>query len=244
MSLHHALTLARQSVPVFPCKQSNKAPFTEHGFHDASTDPQTIRGWWSRWPEALIGVPAGPRFVVIDIDLQHTEAQEWFATADLPETRTHITRSGGRHLLFHPHPVVRCSTGKIWPHIDTRGDGGFVIWWPAAGLEVHHRTVLAPVPAAIIEVLRPPTQKELPRRRESFKTSDGKLAGILRTIALAPEGQRNFLTFWGGCRIAELVAVGTLSDTQAFKLIIEAASRAGLPYAEAKRTARSALGKP
>ena len=42
--LHHALVLARQAVPVFPCvnaptnRERDKKPLTKHGFHDASTD--------------------------------------------------------------------------------------------------------------------------------------------------------------------------------------------------------------
>jgi hypothetical protein len=109
------------------------------------------------------------------------------------------------------------------------------------GLQVQHPKLLTPVPDAIIHALKPPPP---PQRRVSttpLKNCDGKLAGILRTIARAPEGQRNAITFWGSCRIAELVAAGALSDSQALDLIIEAASRTGLPYAEAKRTANSGL---
>ena len=79
------------------------------------------------------------------------------------------------------------------------------------------------------------------RQRSAIKESYGKLAGILRTIARAPEGQRNSITYSGACRLAEMVADGALSDSQALDLIIEAASRTGLPYAEATRTAKSAL---
>jgi hypothetical protein len=124
MSLHHALALARH-VPVFPCNPSNKRPLMPkkeggNGYKDAATKPAVIRNWWTRWPDALIGVPTGARFVVLDVDLQHPEAQEWFLTAELPETRTHFTRSGGRHLPFRPNPQVRNSYGRIWRHIDTR----------------------------------------------------------------------------------------------------------------------------
>jgi hypothetical protein len=160
MSLHHALALAGQAVPVFPClnkpgnRELDKKPLTKHGFKDASTDSQTIRQWWSRYPDALIGVPTGARFAVLDLDLQHSEAREWFATADLPESRTHFTRSGGRHLLFQPHEKVGCTQGKIWPHIDSRGFGGFIIWWPAEGLQVLHHKVLAPVAERHATLLR------------------------------------------------------------------------------------------
>ena len=83
--LEKALDLARRGVPVFPCKVADKTPYTTHGFKDASTDPARIRRWWSRWPDALIGVPTGIKFVVVDVDLQHREAQQWYARANLPQ---------------------------------------------------------------------------------------------------------------------------------------------------------------
>ena len=133
MPLDHALRLAQKGNAVFPC-DNDKRPFTAHGFKDASTDPDVIRRWWTRWPDALIGVPTGIKFCVVDVDLQHAEAQEWYGKANLPVTRTHVTRSGGRHLLFGHMMSSRCSASKIWKHVDTRGLGGYIIWWPAKGL--------------------------------------------------------------------------------------------------------------
>jgi putative DNA primase/helicase len=103
-----ALALA-QRVPVFPCGQ-DKRPLVARGFHAATTDAAVIRDWWRRWPDALIGVPTGLKFVVVDVDLQHPEALAWYENnrARLPLTRTHVTKSGGRHLLFAPEPRVRC----------------------------------------------------------------------------------------------------------------------------------------
>ena len=74
MPLDHALRLAQKGNAVFPC-DNDKKPFTAHGFKDASTDPDLIRRWWARWPDALIGVPTGIKFCVVDVDLQHPEAQ-------------------------------------------------------------------------------------------------------------------------------------------------------------------------
>jgi hypothetical protein len=240
--LDHALARAAGGLTLFPC-DNDKRPFTAHGFKDASADPDMIRRWWTRWPDALIGVPTGIKFCVVDVDLQHAEARDWYGKANLPVTRTHVTRSGGRHILFRPHDDFRCSASKIWKHVDTRGLGGYIIWWPAEGLEVLHGGLLAPVPDWIIRRLNPPAPppRWVPAQPLTSDRAEHKLAGIIRTIANASAGERNHLTFWGACRLAEMVAQNALSRDDAVAIAVEAASRAGLPRHEALRTARSAF---
>lgn len=66
-----ALRRALLGSPVFPCGP-RKWPLTARGFHDASTDPEQVCAWWSRWPNALIGMPTGAAsgLVVLDLDLK------------------------------------------------------------------------------------------------------------------------------------------------------------------------------
>jgi Bifunctional DNA primase/polymerase, N-terminal len=236
-------------IPVFPCR-NDKRPFLTGGFKDATSDAAVIRQWWGRWPDALIGVPTGNKFVVIDLDLQHVEAQQWLTDnrERVPTTRVHRTRSGGLHFLFKPDDRLKCSTGKIHRHVDTRGDGGYVIWWPSEGFEVLHPELLAMVPEWVVEKLNPP---ELPptllaRSHPLTPThAQRKLDGIIRKVATAHAGERNAVTFWGACRLAEMVAQAGLSQNDAIAIAVEAASRAGLPRREALRTARSAFrGRP
>jgi bifunctional DNA primase/polymerase-like protein len=235
--LRTALELGKRFA-LFPC-DNDKRPLTLHGFKDASADRDQIRKWWTRWPEALIGIPTGVEFCALDADLQHEEAQHWYGRANLPTTRTHVTRSGGRHVLFRSHDDFKCSASKIWPHVDTRGRGGYVIWWPAEGLEALHETTFVAVPDWLLRVLNPPPlHRPLPK---SARAARRKLDGIIRAIARAREGERNHLTFWGACRLAEMVAQSVLDHDDAIAIVIEAASRAGLPRPEAMRTAKSAL---
>jgi hypothetical protein len=238
-----ALELASQGNRVFPCGD-NKAPLTPRGFKDASTNFEVIDSWWKRWPDALIGVPTGEKFCVIDCDLQHTEAQWWYARANLPLTRKHETRSGGRHLLFRPHDDVKCTAGKLHPHIDTRGRGGFIIWWPATGLEVLHTNALAPVPEFILRRLRPapmPAPSPIRTNAETPQIAARQLEGIVRTIGEAPEGERNCVLFWGANRLAEMTQVGLLTRGEAMAIAIEAACHNRLPRFEAQRTVASAF---
>jgi hypothetical protein len=251
-ALERAQKLAAKGLPVFPCKnrpgtEDDKAPLTARGFHDATCDPDSVHRWWSRWPDALIGVPAGIKFVVIDGDLQHVDAQKWFDDNRhrLPVTRTHCTRSGGRHWLFAPTDLVKCSTGRLGPHIDTRGLGGYIIWWPACGLEMLHDGILSPMPAWVIEALQPPPPAPFTPRWETMNPdrAQRQLAGIVRVIAWANEGERNAKAFWGACRIAEMTREGFLKRDDGIAVVVEAAARAGLPRTEAASTARSAFRK-
>ena len=243
-SARKALALAAQGLAVFPCGQ-DKAPLTPHGYLNASRDERIICDWFARSPNALIGIPTGEKFCVVDCDLQHVEAQHWYGEhcRYLPLTRKHTTRSGGRHLLLQPNDAVKCTTGKIHPHIDTRGRGGFIVWWPAIGFEVLHGNVLAPVPEFILRALarEPVHQLVAPRRIDTRAKARRKLDGVLRTIARAPEGERNTVTFWGANRLLEMARAGLMTCDDAIALTVEAAARNGLSRHEAFKTARSAL---
>jgi Bifunctional DNA primase/polymerase, N-terminal len=243
-----ALTLARQGLPVFPCRCIDKRPLTENGFKDASVNPDTVNRWWQQWPRAYIGVPTGEKFVVIDLDLQHSEALTWLETnrARLPLTRTHVTKSGGRHLLFKPNPRVGCTTSKLGPHVDTRGLGGYIIWWPACRFDVLHSKTLAEVPQWMLEALRPASSNVIrfptPQRTEA-SNSDARVQGLVATVANAPQGQRNSLLFWAAMRVHDMLANRELdrsAGANAFDALAEAASRSGLSLIEIRRTIASA----
>jgi len=238
--------LLSRGVPIFPLG-ADKRPLTNRGFKDASSDPARVSAWWREFPDALVGVPTGEKFVVIDCDLQHVEANQWYARANLPLTRIHVTRSGGRHLLFRPHDGFgTISQGKIWPHVDTRGTGGYIVWWPAESLEVLHGGVLAEIPEWIIEKLKPPLEPEfVPSQPPTVKSARRKVEGIVGAIATAREGERNSLLHWGACRLSELVQQSFLTHGDAFALAVQAGRQAGLPIAEARRTVASAFrGRP
>jgi Bifunctional DNA primase/polymerase, N-terminal len=231
-ALDHALRLAARGMACFPCNE-HKRPTCLHGFKDATANETDLRQLWQRFPGVLVGVPTGEKFVVIDADLQHQPAQEWYARANLPATRTHITKSGGRHLLFKPHPDFKCSAGKIWKNVDGRGIGGYIIWWPTTGLEVLHRDLLADVPGWIIRRL---TILPVPRPSGSTVASGRKIDALICKLLSAPQGQRNGVAFWVGCRLAE----AGLSENDVVALVSDAGMRVGLGHHEACKTARSA----
>jgi hypothetical protein len=112
-----------------------------------------------------------------------------------------------------------------------------------------HAGALAPVPDFILEALHPPA----PTNVFSFPTiaspnapAPVRLAGIIRTVALAQPGERNALTFWGACRIRDMIAIGELRGADAnnaFSALYEAARRTGLNHHEITNTIGSATGR-
>ena len=241
-----ALRLADEGISVFPCAKSSKCPCTPHGFKDASTDPAVIEDLWRKHPGSLIGVPTGGSvsgFDVLDLDPRHVEAKTWWRENrhQLPRTRVHGTRSGGIHLLFRHDDRIRCSIGKIALGVDTRGAGGYVIWWPAAGLPVLSDAPLAPWPNWLLAEFLPKPRSASTTSRTGPFCADGWLRGLVRTVAGAAEGQRNRILFWAACRAGEAVRDGRAGETFVVDVLVEAATHAGLPQTEAHRTIQSGL---
>ena len=145
--LQAALQLAEEhGLPIFPCREKSavingkehkaKAPYTASGFKDALTRGDQITSWWKKWPAALIGVPTGKtsKLFVIDVD---PLGADWYAenSARLACGRVHKTPRGF-HLLYRtPDLEIRNSAGQVARGIDVRGEGGYIVWWPAHGLE-------------------------------------------------------------------------------------------------------------
>jgi len=136
--LQAALYYASIGIPLFPCRVSNKAPYTANGFKEASANREQIHRWWKNWPDAIIGMPTGETsgMLIVDIDPRHGGDYSLQGLEDkygtFPNTLTAITGGGGTHYYFrYPGTEVRCSTGKIAPGIDIKADGGYVILPPS-----------------------------------------------------------------------------------------------------------------
>ena len=139
LPLHSPTEDGRCSCSNPKCASPAKHPRTTHGLKDATTDPDTIRRWWSRWPTANIGIVCGPEsFVVLDLDRHSPEADgpaiaearfEWEAEGPLAETG-----GGGLHCFYrHPggHVKSRCGAGAIAPGVELRGDGSYIVAPPS-----------------------------------------------------------------------------------------------------------------
>ena len=141
------LAYAANGYPVFPVNQS-KRPLVKWK-EGATTDAETIKAWWTRWPTAMIGIPTGKPsgLVVLDFDIKEDANgfESWEALGQsLPQNVIEVkTPSGGSHFYFQYDPARpdRNSGGKVGSGIDVRGDGGYVVVPPsrrADGLDYHY----------------------------------------------------------------------------------------------------------
>ena len=235
----YALQLANAGFPVFFCSPQ-KRPSCPHGFHDASAGPETVEQLWERYPGALIGVPTGPAsgFDVVDIDPRHGGLAWWEENQHaLPPTRIHETRSGGLHILLRHDESVRNSEGRIAPGVDTRGAGGYVIWWAAAGCSVMQNAPIAAWPLWLLNHYKKAiAPRSTPKRNVSAvapaTTDDAEMARAMVERSLdrlrsAPEGQRHYRLRAAAFTIGGLLNVAELSEQQAHQRLLAAASAAG-----------------
>ena len=110
---------------------AGKHPRTRHGFKDATVDPAQIRAWWSKWPDANIGLATGGGLVVLDLDdrdgpcmaeLRGLVAQY----GPLPPTPVAATGRGSHIYLAGDMPGSK-TVGSIL----VRGEGGYVVAPPS-----------------------------------------------------------------------------------------------------------------
>jgi hypothetical protein len=120
------------------CRSPGKHPISElvpHGFHDATTDHEKIRDWFTRAPDANIGVPTGlthSGFVALDIDPRNGGEETLNALTkahgQLPQTAIQVTGSGGLHFLFKASERRLRSPGA---GIDVKDVGGYIVVAPS-----------------------------------------------------------------------------------------------------------------
>jgi Bifunctional DNA primase/polymerase, N-terminal len=234
-----AQNLARNcGYAVFPCGD-DKRPLLKEWPQRAASDADAIAALWRHHPGPLIGIITGARsnLSVLDLDAKHDEACAWWMQHQhqIPTTRRFRTRSGGMHVYFRHQPGIGNTQGKIAPGVDTRGDGGYVIHWFAAGLPCLDGSPSAAWPRWLVALLNPP-KPPAPRRDAPRGNDDAALDALTRTVREAAEGERNGKLFWAANRMRERGASRSAVETT----LLGAAREAGLSDIEARRTIASA----
>jgi putative DNA primase/helicase len=137
-TLDEALRIAASGYRVLPCNQA-KRPIIGGWPEAATTGPQQIKDWFAN-SNYLLAVLTGPQNNLFAVDVD-PNGEKWLAENEhrMLCERVHMTKRG-RHFLYRftdaLNDVKTTTVGKVDSGVDTRGAGGYLIWWPAQGLGV------------------------------------------------------------------------------------------------------------
>lgn len=145
--LRAALRYAEKGLPVFPV-DGQKKPLVrwgkgEDGHPDltkrrATTDPETVRAWWARWPLAMIGMRTGAPSGIVVLDVDTKNGVDGLANLRAIGIDPYslspaiaITPSGGLHVYLRYNGQLRNSAGLLAEGVDIRGNDGYVVLPPS-----------------------------------------------------------------------------------------------------------------
>lgn len=155
--LEHALDAARRGLPVFP--QIGKVPKIKQWPLNASAKESVITRWWTRWPDADIGIALPADVYVLDTDSD--DALTAATDLRLPRTLT-VKTARGSHYYFHvPFPLARMTGGGAGLRaIEGKGTPGPVTWagsvHPSGHVyEIEVDAPIATMPGALVREIGP-----------------------------------------------------------------------------------------
>jgi hypothetical protein len=278
LPLHHPLRdLGRRTIPdgeaIAPawstgcscrdraCAQVGKHPLgslVPHGLKEATINRARILAWWTRYPQANIGLATGHRFDVLDVDgPAGGEAIRTFATEHGLTSSGPLVRTGGGGWHYYVAPT---GLGNVRPrdleHVDWRGRGGYVVAPPSRHASGHPyrflpgRDLELPIP----EVPAPLRRRLQPRQLDRPVAPDiplpaphgaqgryvqAALAEELARVAASPKGHRNRQLWEAARNLYNLVAAGALDQHEVRQGLLQAAERCGLLGDEPRQTRRT-----
>lgn len=139
MSLkHNMLEIAlmyknKLGFSVFPCTKEKKSRVKWLEFQKRLPTDEEIIGWWTKWPDAMIGVATGKLSNLILMDADSEAAidtyHEYFKKGI--ETPTVITGGKGYHFYFKWTDCKITSNNGWSENADAKGEGGYSILPPS-----------------------------------------------------------------------------------------------------------------
>lgn len=161
-------------------------------------------------------------------------------------TLTVQTPSGGAHYYFrNVNNVQLRQTSPVPGWIDVRGNGGqyggYVLGpgseLPNGEYRVSNRSAIMPAPPWLIALCVEPPPTPRPARTEAYASSgEGRVAGLINSVANALEGNRNAALHWAASKYCE----EGWTINEAIRDLEPAAIDCGLDRSEIEPTIRSA----
>lgn len=134
----HSVTVNGCSCNNVNCKHVAKHPRNFNGVHGATKDINQIIEWWTKWPDANIGIATGEvsGITVLDVDIKdRVDGREVIKRLEdfyglLPIAPFQTSGSGGWHYFFQYEPLVKTGV-EVLPGIDIRNKGSYIIAAPS-----------------------------------------------------------------------------------------------------------------
>ena len=221
----------------------------------ATLSPRLIRAQLAGGPWNIGIACKQSSLLVVDEDRPGAFAEFAASIGQVVEPTFAVDTAKGRHWYYRQATGAPLGNGRgrlAGYSIDIRGggtgNGGYVVG-PASVHEtgviympVDSSAPILPVPPWLAEMLRPVPPPEPAHAARRPASTFGALRGLVRVVLEAtPECDRNTRLYWSACRAAELVSAGRVDEATATGLLTDAATRTGLPEAEARRTIASGL---
>lgn len=136
-SLQTALAYAERGFSVIPIRPDKKPFIKWESYQTTKATPEEIKSWFTKWPNAMIGICTGDLSGLLVVDCDNEEAYqeiqkllpEGFLTAIVKTPR-------GYHLYFiYPAGQQIGNAAGIIPGVDVRGQGGYIIGPPSKNAE-------------------------------------------------------------------------------------------------------------
>ena len=178
-------TTATAPVDAPAVHRQAKHPRTAHGAHDASRDPEVLRGWWKCWPSANIGITLD-KLAVVDVDPRNGGDVDMLP-ARLPDTCFAKTGGGGWHYLYRAREGVSYAS-SLGAGIDIKhGPGAYIVAEPSIHATGQRYTWCDESECWALE------PAEAPAWLERLNGAPVSVAGSLSTAGERhiPEGRRN-----------------------------------------------------
>jgi hypothetical protein len=248
-TLSDALDYAARGWHVFPLAPRSKVPLKgSSGFHDASTNPATLRRWFGQGYPYNIAIGTGLISGLLMLDADGQEGVENLGKLQaehgtLPATLMSQS-SRGPHLWFKLTVPVPKNENKLAPKIDVRADGGYAVAPPSihpSGAVYRWLNDMPPAPAPdwliVLACFKPQPPAPLPAPRaprnlivsaSSAAYGRAALEREIETLVLASSGTRNATLNCTSYCLHQLVAGGELQAGEVAERLVAAAQANGL----------------
>jgi len=243
-----ALKYAAAGWKLHPCRL-DKTPYLKDWPGKATNDPDRIREWWSKWPDASIGCATGEVSGMWVLDADLPDGPPEIEKMQLPPTLTQKTGGGGFQYFWNSNGTeIRNSARKVGPGLDVRGNGGYVILPPSKHPSGGQYTWIrmqkvADAPEELVQKAAKPPAPERDRTLPGDTTPYGQaaLAQEITRLSAAQPGERNAALNQSAYAMGQLIAGGELDEGQARTALLSTALALGLGHQEATKTIESGL---